>query len=187
MVFFCTFTIKMIEKSKLIKIGTLTKPHGVTGEVLIRMSEQWHGYEPDPDYLFIDIQGGLVPYEVHNIRYRNDQDLLIVLDTITTEEKARRIQGAEVYIDPDELGQQPEETEFTLQKMIGFEVIDKTMGSLGNIISVADIQNNPLIELFYKNREVLIPIHKEFILNLDMKNRTMEIDAPAGLIDLYLE
>ena len=185
--FFCTFTFTMIDKSKLLKIGILAKPHGVTGEMLIRMMPQWQGYEPDPDFLFIDIQGGLVPFEVHTIRYRNDQDLLIVLDTISTEEKARRVQNSDVYIDPEELGQEPPQPEFSIQQLVGFEVTDKTMGALGKIRSVADIQNNPLIELFYKEREVLVPIHSEFIVSIDMEKRQMEIDAPAGLIELYLE
>jgi 16S rRNA processing protein RimM len=185
--FFCTFTLTMIDKSKLLKIGTLAKPHGVTGEMLIRMLPQWQGYEPDPDYLFIDLRGGLVPYEVHSIRYRNDLDLLVILDTISTEEKARRVQSADVYIDPDELGHEPAHTEFSIQQLVGFEVNDKTMGPLGKIRSVADIQNNPLIELFFKEREILVPIHSEFIVNIDMEKRQMDIDAPAGLIEMYLE
>ncbi|WP_162198162.1 ribosome maturation factor RimM [Geofilum rubicundum] len=177
----------MIEKSKLLKIGSLAKPHGVTGEMLIRLLPEWHGYEPDPDFLFIDLQGGLVPFEVHAIRYRNDQDLLVILDTISTEEKARRVQSADVYIDPEELGQEPAHTEFSIHQLVGFEVTDKNMGALGPIRSVADIQNNPLIELFYKEREILVPIHSEFIVRIDMEKRQMDIDAPAGLIELYLE
>ena len=53
----------MFDKSKLLKIGALAKPHGVTGEMLVRLSPEWLGYEPDPDFLFIDLMGGLVPFE----------------------------------------------------------------------------------------------------------------------------
>lgn len=177
----------MFDKSKLLKIGALAKPHGVTGEMLVRLSPEWLGYEPDPDFLFIDLMGGLVPFEIHSIRYKNDQDLIVTLDTINTEDRARRIQGAEVYIDPEEIGEEPEGADYSIHQLVGMDVSDKTYGHLGQITAVEDIQNNPLISILHKGREILIPIHKRFIVEVDLKKRKMSIDAPPGLIDLYME
>ena len=50
----------MIDKSDLVNIGTLARPHGVGGEVLLRLQPALTGYEPDPDYIFIDLMGGLI-------------------------------------------------------------------------------------------------------------------------------
>ena len=34
--------------------------------------------------------------------------------------------------------------------------------------------------------EILIPINDEFIKEVDRKNKTIVVDTPEGLIDLYL-
>jgi 16S rRNA processing protein RimM len=176
----------MINKDNLIKIGFLAKPHGVAGEVLIRLLPELAGAEPEPSWLFVDVSGGLVPFEVHSARLRGEEGLLLGLDTITSDEKARRYQGAEVYIDPRELGANENE-DLTLNALIGYNVVDKTFGPIGIITAIHDIKQNPLIEIDFNGTEVLIPLQDDFIVSLDKETRLLLVKTPEGLIDLYLE
>jgi len=176
----------MINKDNLIKIGFLAKPHGVAGEVLVRLLPEFVGAEPAPSWLFVDVLGGLVPFEVQSARLRGEDGLLLALDTITSDEKVRRYQGAEVFIDPLELGASDNE-DLTLNALIGYSVVDKTYGPIGIITAIHDIKQNPLIEIDFNGREVLIPLQDDFIISLDKETRLLLVKTPEGLIDLYLE
>jgi 16S rRNA processing protein RimM len=176
----------MIQKDNLIKIGVLAKPHGVAGEVLIRLIPELAGTEPEPTWAFVDVQGGLVPFEVFSSRLKSDEALLLTLDTLTSDDKARRFQGADVYIDPLELGA-AEEEDLTINALIGYQVVDKVHGPLGIITAIHDIKQNPLAEIEYKGREVLIPLQDDFIISMDKGSRHLFIQTPEGLIELFLE
>ena len=174
----------MIDKSDLVNIGTLARPHGVGGEVLLRLQPALTGYEPDPDYIFIDLMGGLIPLEVYSLRYKNEQELLLLLDTIDSEEKARRLQGSDVFIDPEQLGEAPDEGDFSLADLIGLSVYDRTAGFIGIVTGIEEVSNNPIAYIDHNGSEVMLPVHKDLISNIDLEKQIMKIDAPEGLIEL---
>lgn len=176
----------MILKEQLVKLGVLAKPHGVTGEVLLRVVPQWEGYSPDPSFLFVDLNGGLVPFEVLAMREKNNNDLLVSLDTIQTGDDARVLQGADVYIEEEALGE-PGDEEVSLRQLIDYTVSDVNRGVLGRVTDVSDSPVNPLLQVDYNGKDVLIPFQSDFILHIDPKKRTISLQTPPGLIDLYLE
>ncbi len=177
----------MIQKENLIKIGILTKSHGILGEVLIRLIPELVGTEPDPSWLFVDVQGGLVPFEVLSVRTKGDDALLLGLDTISNDEKAKRYQGADVYIDPKDLADEKDSDEINLNTLIGYSVVDRDFGPIGVISAIHEIKQNPLAEIDYQGKSVLVPLQEDFIVSLDRSTRLLVIKAPSGLIDLYLE
>ncbi|MGQ1945658.1 ribosome maturation factor RimM [Geofilum sp. OHC36d9] len=176
----------MILKEQLVKLGVLAKPHGVAGEVLLRVVPQWEGYSPDPSFLFVDLNGGLVPFEVLTMREKNDSDLLVSLDTIQTGDDARALQGADVYIEEEALGE-PGDEEVSLRQLIDYTVSDVNRGLLGKVTDVSDSPVNPLLQVDYNGKDVLIPFQADFIHHIDPKKRTISLQTPPGLIDLYLE
>lgn len=177
----------MITKANLLKIGSFAKPHGVAGEIVLRLSPEWSGYEPEPDFIFVELQGGLVPFEVTSLRFKNEMDLLVGIDRVDAEEMARTLQGCEVYIEPEALGQLADDESPGLNALIGFLVTDINHGTLGKIVAVHAIHNNPLLELEYKGKEVLIPFNEDFIVSMDGEKNEIQLDTPEGLIDLFLE
>jgi 16S rRNA processing protein RimM len=176
----------MFIKEQLVKLGVLTKPHGVSGEVLLRVMPQWEGYSPDPLFLFVDLNGGLVPFEVLSIREKHASDFLVSLDTIRTGDEARLLLGADAYIEEEALGE-PGEEEVSLRQLIEYTVSDVNRGVLGKVTDVSDSPVNPLLQVDYNGKEVLIPFQKDFIHHIDSKKRTISLQTPPGLIDLYLE
>jgi 16S rRNA processing protein RimM len=71
-------------------------------------------------------------------------------------------------------------------EVVGFKVIDLTYGEVGILEAVIDFQVNPLIQIMNEEKEVLIPLRKGLVQKIDRKNKVMHIDAPSGLIELYL-
>ena len=77
-------------------------------------------------------------------------------------------------------------TEFYFHEVPGFSVVDKTRGEIGDIRQILDFPSQAVMQVFFKEKEILIPINPQVILEVNRKKKEIQIDAPEGLIDLYL-
>lgn len=174
----------MIPKVK--SFGRIIKAHGVNGEVLIEINQQFEDVEVQPNYLFIDIDGGLVPFQTVSHRYKNYKETIILFDTINTEKQASKLVNSQVFIDINDVDDEDIDSAFSWN-LAGFEVFDAKHGFIGKVVSIIEINNNPLLEIDFNNKEILIPLHKEIIVEVDEDKKQININAPEGLIELYLE
>ncbi|GAL79083.1 16S rRNA processing protein RimM [Algibacter lectus] len=76
---------------------------------------------------------------------------------------------------------------FYFHEVIGFTVEDVNFGTVGIIKAINDSTTQSLFEIDRDGIEILIPMNDEFINKVDRKNKTIIVDTPEGLIDLYLE
>ena len=67
--------------------------------------------------------------------------------------------------------------------LINFDVItdSKKIGRIENINSKLP---QPVFEIMYDSRIVLIPIHKDFIRKIDKVNNIIYLDIPDGLLEI---
>ncbi len=172
----------MIEKNECTSIGTITKSHGVKGELSISLNEGIYTDDFDSEFLLLNIDNGLVPFYIESIRNKGNKSLLVKLETIETEEKASSFSNTEVFVHNDDLIIDSEAPSATL---IGFQIEEAQKGNIGKIIGVQEIANNPLFEIDYNGTEILIPINPEFILSVDEENKVIQMELPEGLIEVY--
>ena len=88
----------MINKKNCRQIGLFVKMHGTKNEFVLRLFDTYSIEDLPDDFLFIDIDGGLVPFKIESIREKNDQDLLIKLSGVEKDE-AERYMDAPIYVD----------------------------------------------------------------------------------------
>ena len=67
---------------------------------------------------------------------------------------------------------------------VGFKVFDKELGSLGEIEAVDESTMNVLFFINKDGKEIILPAHEEFIVDLNKKDRIITVELPDGLIDL---
>ena len=66
----------MIKESDVYKIGSITRTHGVKGEVSLSFTDDvWD--RADADYLVLRIDGILVPFFMEEYRFRSDTTALV--------------------------------------------------------------------------------------------------------------
>ncbi|MBN2166415.1 MAG: 16S rRNA processing protein RimM [Marinilabiliaceae bacterium] len=174
----------MIDKSDCINIGTLIKSHGINGEAAIMLKDGFFSDQVDSQFLFIDIDDGLVPFEVENIRDKSDNIILVRFDLCKSEKMIQPLVGSSVWIDKNDI--LIEEGETVIGLLVGFKVIDEKHGDVGIITEMRDIEKNPLFVIEGTNGEILIPIADEFIRHIDEENKVIRLSTPEGLLDLYL-
>lgn len=173
----------MISDNDVYKIGTLTRTHGVRGEVAFQFTDDvWDRVEAD--YLFLRLDGLLVPFFLEEWRFRSDTVALLKFEDIDSADSAQRLVGADVCfpkeLTPDDL----DEEELTWQHFTGFEVW-QGVGLLGTITEVLDQTANVLLVVTTPSgKELLIPAHEDFILEADHRQRRLLVSVPEELLTL---
>lgn len=171
-------------KQGYLYIGKLLKTHGIKGELQLGLDID----NPDDiQYLkvvFIEINKGLIPYFVENMRI-GGQKAIVALRDIPSVEKASWLCGKAVFADEKMLPERDDEG-FSPNQLIGFGVTDLNFGYIGKIEHIVELRGHNLIHIDCNGKEVLVPLRYEIIVAIDMNQKTVQIEAPEGLIELYI-
>lgn len=161
------------------KIGTLTRTHGTRGELSMNFTDDvWD--RADASYLFLMVDGILVPFFLEEWRFRSDTVALLKFQDIDTSEDAQEWVGCEVWF-AHSLTPEPDDDDiYTWRHFTGWAIVDETEGALGNIDHVEDSTANTLFIVGTK----MIPANEAFITSIDAKSRTIYTNLPEGLLEL---
>lgn len=170
----------MIRSEEVYKIGVFNKPHGIKGELQFTFTDDIFD-RVDCDYLICLLDGILVPFFIEEYRFRSDTTALMKLEGVDSDRQARMFTNVEVFFPKKYLDEDDNEV-LTWQYFIGFRVLDKQHGDLGEITAVDDSTMNILFCIEKDGEELLLPAHEEFIRNIDKKKREILVQIPEGLL-----
>ena len=170
----------MIRSDEVYKIGVFNKPHGIKGELQFTFTDDIFD-RVDCDYLICLLDGILVPFFIEEYRFRSDTTALMKLEGVDSDRQARMFTNVEVFFPKKYLDEDDNEV-LTWQYFIGFRVLDKQHGDLGEITAVDDSTMNILFCIEKDGEELLLPAHEEFIRNIDKKKREILVQIPEGLL-----
>ncbi|MFP4469250.1 MAG: ribosome maturation factor RimM [Bacteroidales bacterium] len=166
-------------------LGSIIKCNRKTAELSIRADAGEPSQIEDAPWLFIELQGGLVPFAVESVRPKTADVYLVLLEDYHDPEIAQRFVDCRVFLKNNDAREDEERIYY--EDIIGFEVIDKTYGKLGKIEDIIQAPEQDLIMISYREKEVLIPLVEAFLLSLDLQKKEIYFDLPEGLIELYLD
>lgn len=166
----------MIEQSELIRIGTMRRPHGKSGELQCQMDNAYWD-EADADFLVLLLDGIFVPFRVEDWRGKGADSLIFRLKGVDTEVKALRLVNAEAYMLRRDLAEEAEEM-MTWQDLTGYEVQNGERVVLGRVAAVDESTINTLLEL---EDGRLLPVHEDLIIEIDEPQKRLILDLPEGL------
>lgn len=172
----------MINKDNCILLGTLTKPHGTRGSLIVRFSGLKAEDIKKRGLVFVEIDGLPVPFFVESFQEKTEDSVIIKIEGIDTENKAREFLGYPVYVMKDQIKMKTASEK--IQDIKGYKVIDNHLGFIGFAEEVVEMKNNPLLSVLNGDREFLVPFHEDIILEVNDKEKIIRIDAPEGLFDL---
>ncbi|HAH60328.1 MAG TPA: 16S rRNA processing protein RimM, partial [Bacteroidales bacterium] len=68
-----------------------------------------------------------------------------------------------------------------------YQVIDLNFGETGRVEEVLEYPHQAILRILRGKKEILIPITDEIITAVDRENKIIHVNAPEGLIAMYLE
>lgn len=173
-----------MNKNDFFYLGRIVKAYGKKGELNVVLDTDNPENYKDLKSVFLDLKGNLIPYFIEKIQIKNNKAIIKLKDVLTPE-IAEMFVNAEIFLPLDQL---PKLTgnNFYYHDIIGYTIIDKTYGSIGKVEKVLDLPQQAILQIKYKNKEILVPITDEIIKIVDRNNKQIKIEAPEGLIEIYL-
>lgn len=165
-------------------LGKITKLFGYKGEVVLFLDtdspEHYHNIES----VLLEIQGELIPFMIESLKIKNRFNLIISFNQYNADEVSSLI-NAPAYL-PINMLPKLSGNKFYFHEVIGFDVKDKMFGMIGKVQVFYDNPGQTIMSVIHNdNIEILIPVIDKFFISVDRKNKTIEIEAPEGLIELY--
>lgn len=175
-----------MKKEDCFYLGKIVKKYSFKGELLAKLDTDEPELYDSLDAVFVDLKGHLVPFFIENSQLHKSNLLRLKLEDVSNEGDADALLKCDLYL-PLDLLPPLEGNKFYFHEVIGFKIRDNSFGDVGVIKAVNDTTAQALFEVDRNGTELLIPMHDEFILELNRKEKTILMDLPDGLIDLYLE
>jgi 16S rRNA processing protein RimM len=132
----------------------------------------------------IKYENCLIPYKIVELIQKNDLEFLVQLKNIDSENDLIPFLESEVWIEKTKI-KKLKNKEFDISQLIGFSVFDKNAGLIGVLNEIQENKFQQLMKIkTSQNREILIPFVEEFIIEINSKNKLIELDLPAGLLEM---
>lgn len=167
------------------QLGSIVRLHGFKGEVSVLLDVTSPEEYKKLESVYVEVNKQLVPFFIEKIQLSNKNFARVKFEGIDSEEKAKTLLQRPLFL-PLHILPKLTGTSFYDHEVIDFFVVDTKHGKLGRLIQIIDLSNNPLIQIDAEGIEVLIPLKKDTVTQLDREKKVMQVQTPEGLIDLYL-
>ena len=174
-----------MRKKDCFDLGKIAKKFIFKGEVLVYLDTDEPELYENMESVFVEFNKNLIPFFIENSSLHKNDFLRVKFEDVDSEDEADRIIGCEIYL-PLNMLPKLEGNKFYFHEVIGFEVEDQRLGFIGEIVSINDTTAQPLFEILFEGREILIPMIDDFIVEVNRTHKKIRLNTPEGLIDLYL-
>ncbi|HEX7905613.1 MAG TPA: ribosome maturation factor RimM [Chitinophagaceae bacterium] len=166
------------------KIGKLVAVHGLNGELVLKHELGKKTSLKGLEALFIEEKkSSFIPWFIETTKIKSEEEILLKLEGVDTREAAMKLTQKEIWLP---------ETDFkkfaarsSPVNLLGYTIINQKE-SLGEILEVIEQPHQLLCRLEIQSKEVLIPLHEEFLRKVDHKKKQVIVELPDGLLEIYL-
>jgi 16S rRNA processing protein RimM len=171
--------------SGFVPVGKVIKAHGLKGELCISSYADSPFPFQDLARVYLKVKGkhpkkhGILDSRI------TAKGVLLTLEFISGRDKAEQWLGAEVWVRSRDVPEAEKEAVRRLE-LLDMAVYLKNGRHLGSIVSVSNQTGQEVWTIWTpEGQEVLLPAVPEFVLQVDTDNRSVIVDPPPGLLELY--
>ena len=123
---------------------------------------------------------GAGPRDVESARAYRDR-LVLKLVGVNAADDAAALRGAEVLAPAEDVPQLPQDV-YWVERLVGAQVVDETLGDIGRVVDVMESAGADLLVVEDRDGvETLVPLVKEFVTAIDDVSGTIRLALPEGL------
>jgi len=173
-----------MNKESCFCIGFVSKKIGFKGKISIKINTGNPKDYLDIDFIYVNIDGQLIPYKVTSSNIKKNIFLELKLDEINNENQITNLIKKDIYVKRHKF---QKENKFYYPELIDYTVFDSNK-NIGLIIELIHQKSQKLIVVEnQKKQEIFIPLVPNFIKKIDSENKILKLKLPEGLIKLNLD
>ena len=173
-----------MKKEECYFLGKITRRHGLHGNVFLKLDTDQPEMYTKLDTVFVDINGLLVPFFIAKQAWSKGETLIVSFKN-STEALVDQVVGKDVYLPLTGL---PKLTgnKFYYHEVVGFEIREEDGKSCGVIETINDQTGQHYFVLGLAGKQIVIPIIRDWILELNREEKFIKMSLPEGLMDVFL-
>ena len=164
------------------KIGTIITKHGFNGSLILKVSGKYSNNLSILDFLFIEINKKHIPFKLDSIKTFKNKSYKIKFNEVNDDAYANQLISKSVFIKSNDYPDLKKETNI-YSAIINFSAFNNE-AKIGEIININENLPQPVFEINYKSKIVMVPIHEDLIIKIDKENKNIFLRIPDGLLDI---
>ena len=174
-----------MEKKDFYYLGKILKTFGNKGQLMVHLEVDEPEKYLNLESVYLDIYGERIPFFITAVELKSKNSAVFSFADVDSADVAEEYNGKEMFLPvsslPELKGKQ-----FYFHEVEGFTVVDTHFGELGTVMNILDLHHQALFRIIYGEKEILVPVVDEVIIDIDREKKILTIEAPEGLIDIYL-
>ncbi|MDY6850979.1 MAG: ribosome maturation factor RimM [Thermodesulfobacteriota bacterium] len=167
----------------LVVIGRVSRPHGIRGEIRVRLFTETAASFNRFERVFVRRPGGK-PELIVVVEARPHKNIVLLkFKGLRSRDEALELTGADICVRRDWLPGL-EDNEYYWADLIGLDVFDERGEFLGRVENILPTGADDILALSHHGREILLPFRAEIILDVDLIGKRVLARPPEGLADL---
>ncbi|MDX9725990.1 MAG: hypothetical protein RBT38_06355 [Bacteroidales bacterium] len=164
-----------------ILLGKISRINGPDGSVSVRLEQEFVENIPYMESVFLEIAGKPVPFFISSSVYPGGNILRLSFEGYDSNEKMIEFAGCRIFLtSASGEGEKPE-----VFNLAGFRVILEDNSLVGEVREIIPNPGHDLLKIISpEKREILMPLHEDFIIDSDITRKTITVRLPEGLIEL---
>ncbi len=165
-----------------LEVGKIINTHGLKGEVKVTA---WTDFPEDFEnigHVFVKSSFSEERLDIKNVKYQKN-NLIVKFAQINSIEEAEKYKNSVLTASRDALGELPEGV-YYIADLLGctvFDVRDEVIGELSDVFSTG---SNDVYDIKRDGKKnLLVPIIEGVLKSVDIENKKIVIEIPAGLED----
>ncbi len=174
-----------MQKENCFYLGKIVKKYSFKGELLIKLDTDDPEIYTEMESVFVEQHKNLIPFFIKESSLHKSELLRVKFEDVTNEAEADLLLGSAVYLPLDQLPKLSGD-QFYYHEITGFSIEDLSFGHVGIVTGVNETTAQALFEIDRDGKQILIPINDAIIKKFDREKKTILLDVPQGLIEIYL-
>ncbi|MBK9390265.1 MAG: 16S rRNA processing protein RimM [Bacteroidetes bacterium] len=165
-----------------ILLGRITKASGYEGAVNVKLERFFIENIPQMESVFVEIDERPVPFFIYDYEYSGTDILKLKFTDYDTVDKVSEFRGCKVFLTSTS---EIVDSNDDFAAITGYEVYTDDNILLGHIKEIIQNPGQLLLNITSTDkREILVPLHEDFIVLLDDRGRKLVLKIPEGLTDI---
>lgn len=168
--------------NQCIEIGTISRPHGNDGAVMLSTKNLSFDKYKTLKYVFFCLQNRLVPFYIESVTIKSNS-VIILFEDIQNIEKAELYCSTKLYIEQTDSDNDEENDE---DELIGYTIINgEKKECIGEVQEVMDYSSNVVLDIRRNDgTTVLIPFADDLVQQINDDTKTIVMTIPDGILDV---